>query len=308
MAEKLFWQTLAHVQTLKPGLARGSRFRLARRFKRVIHVVDSTTMELVASCLDWAKHRRRKAAAQCHVRLDLQSFLPRFAMVGTAGEHDAKRAQELGADIRAGEIVVFDKAYLHWSQWALHQRGVFWVTRAKKSLDCRKVRSLSQSKDRRILKDEWVRLGGFYSKKDCPQPLRRIVGRLEVDGPEVVMTFLTNNLEWSACTIADLYRGRWQIEVLFKQIKQTLQRSDFLGQNTHAMRWQIGMALRLQVLLRFTAWVNHWPHPFTRLLALVRSALWERWDWAGWLRHYGTARGRFRCLGQPEQACLPPWL
>src|SRR6266581_7605181 len=71
MAEALFWQVLEHLQSLKPGFAQGARFRLARRFKRVIHVVDSTTVQLVASCLDWAKHRRRKAAAQCHLRLDL---------------------------------------------------------------------------------------------------------------------------------------------------------------------------------------------------------------------------------------------
>src|SRR5713226_6591649 len=78
MAEQLFWRVLDHLQTLKPDFAGGQRFGLARRFKRVIHVVDSTTIQLVASCLDWAKHRRRKAAAKCHLRLDLHSFLPRF--------------------------------------------------------------------------------------------------------------------------------------------------------------------------------------------------------------------------------------
>ena len=62
-----------------------------RRFRRVIHVVDSTTIELVASCMDWAKHRRRKAAAKCHLRLDLQSFLPRFAIIDTARDNDARR-------------------------------------------------------------------------------------------------------------------------------------------------------------------------------------------------------------------------
>ncbi|HTA30579.1 MAG TPA: IS4 family transposase [Candidatus Cybelea sp.] len=306
LAEKLFWQTLAHLQSLKPGFARGTRFRLARRFKRVIHVVDSTTIELVASCLDWAKHRRRKAAAKCHLRLDLQSFLPRFAIVDTAGEHDAKRAQELCAGIRPGEIVIFDKAYLALSHlWDLGQRGVFWVTRAKESLDCRRVRSLPKGQDRRILQDQLVKMGGFYSKKDYPQPMRRILARIEVDGQEMTMTFLTNNLEWSASTIADLYRCRWQIEVFFKQIKQTLQLSDFLGQSANAVRWQIWMALLLYVLLRFTAWVNRWPHHFTRLFAVVRSVLWERWDLAGLLRGYGTAQGSFRCLGQPEQAYLP---
>jgi len=85
LAEKIFWSVLGHLQTLQPGFARGNRGKgIARRFRRVIHVVDSTTIQLVASCMDWAKHRRRKAAAKCHLRLDLHSFLPRFAMILSA--------------------------------------------------------------------------------------------------------------------------------------------------------------------------------------------------------------------------------
>jgi IS4 transposase len=52
--------------------------------------------------------------------------------------------------------------------------------------------------------------------------MRRIVALVEVDGREVEMVFLSNNLEWSAESIVELYRCRWQIEVFFKQIKQTL--------------------------------------------------------------------------------------
>ena len=306
MAEKLFWSLLEHLQSLKPGFAKGTRFGLARRFKRVIHVVDTTTIELVASCLDWAKHRRRKAAAKCHLRLDLHSFLPRFAIIDTAGEHDAKRAQEVCAGIRAGEIVVFDKAYLDYSHlFALSSRGVFWVTRAKDSLACRLSKCLPKSKDKRILQDELIELSGFYSQRDYPQLMRRIVAWVEVDGKEVQMVFLTNNLEWSPRSVADLYRCRWQIEVFFKQIKQTLQLADFLGQSANAVRWQIWMALLLYVLLRFTAWINGWGHSFTRLFAVVRSGLWQRWDLGSLLRLYGTAGGSFRYLAQPEQAFLP---
>ena len=250
--------------------------------------------------------RRRKAAAKCHLRLDLQSFLPRFAIIDTAREHDAKRARELCAGIRAGEIVIFDKAYVDFAHlWDLLLRGVFWVTRAKDSLSYRVVKKMPKSKDRRIVRDELIELKGFYSHRDYPQPLRRIVARVEVDGKEVEMVFLTNNLEWSAGTIADLYRCRWQIEVFFKQIKQTLQLADFLGQSANAVRWQIWMALLLYVLLRFAGWINDWAHSFTRLFAVVRSVLWERWDLTSLLRFYGTAGGSFRYLGQPEQAFLP---
>ena len=69
---------------------RDRRARFAFRFKRVIHLVDAT-IQLVARCLDWAQPRRRKAAAKCHLRLDLQTFLPRFALVDTAGEHESLR-------------------------------------------------------------------------------------------------------------------------------------------------------------------------------------------------------------------------
>ena len=58
--------------------------------------------------------------------------------------------------------------------------------------------------------------------------MRRVVAIVEMDGEEREMTFLTNNLEWSPRSVADLYRCRWQIEVFFKQIKQTLQLADFL--------------------------------------------------------------------------------
>jgi len=309
LAEKLFWSQLDYLQSLKPGFAHGTRFRLARRFKRVIHVVDSTVIELVASCLDWAKHRRRKAAAKCHLRLNLHSFLPGFAIIDTARENDAKRARELTAGIRAGEIVLFDKAYVDFEHlFALHQRGVFWVTRARDDFRYRVVKKLAKSKDKRILRDELVELTVFRSHRAYRQPMRRIVARVEVDGKEVEMVFITNNLEWSAGTIADLYRCRWQIEVFFKQIKQTLQLADFLGQSANAVRWQIWTALLLYVLLRFVAWINGWAHSFTRLFAVVRCALWERWDLTRLLRRYGTADGSFRCLGQPEQAYLPHFL
>src|SRR5438128_2555417 len=110
MAERLFWSVLEHLQNLQPGFGGNRRPRFVFRFKRLIHVVDTTTIRLMARCMDWARHRRRKAAAKCHVRLDLQSFLPRCAIVDTAAEHDNRRARELCAAVQPGEIIIFDKA------------------------------------------------------------------------------------------------------------------------------------------------------------------------------------------------------
>jgi len=300
---------LEHLGNLAPAFVSGrAGKRFARKFKRTIHLVDSTTIPLIASCLDWAKHRRRKAAAKCHLRLDLQSFLPRFALVDTARHNDAKRAREVCAGIKAGEIVIFDKAYVDFAHLAdLSQREVFWITRAKENLSFRVVRCFQQGVVGKILRDDLIQLQTPASLQDYPVELRRIVVLVEVDGEERPMEFLTNNLEWSAESIVALYRCRWQIEVFFKQIKQTLQLADFLGTTANAVRWQVWTALLVYLLLRYLAFLSHWSHSFSRLFTLLRAALWKKWDVLSLLRCYGTADGHFRYLAQPEQAYLPGW-
>jgi len=304
MAQDLFWAVLGHLPQAHPGFGARRRPKFTFRFKRAIHLVDATTIQLIARCLDWAKHRRRKAAAKCHLRLDLQTFLPRCAIVDTAGEHETRRAHELCAGVRAGEIVIFDKAYVDFAHLAdLALREVFWVTRAKDNLRCRVQRKLQHGVQGNILRDDLIRLTG-PARNHYPVELRRVVARVEVDGELREMTFLTNQLEWSAQTIADLYRSRWAIEVFFKQLKQTLQLADFLGNSANAVRWQVWTALLTYVLLRFCAWLSQWAHSFTRLFALLRSALWQNLELRSLLEVYGTAGGGGRFLGTPQQAFL----
>jgi hypothetical protein len=274
---------------------------LLRRFKVKVHAVDSTVIQLVANCMDWAKHRRRKAAAKMHLRLDLHSFLPSFAVVDTAGHHDNKRAREVCACIAEGEVVVFDKAYvdfLHLSD--LDARGVWWVTRAKDNMKWHAVKSLTKGHEN-IIKDQIVVLQG----KHKGLRLRRIEAWVEVDGAWRVMVFITNNLAWSPRSVCDLYRRRWDIEVFFKQVKQSLKLSGFLGHSANAVRWQVYSALLVYVLLRFQAHLAEWGHSFTRLFAVTRSALWERFDLAALLKSYGTASGRFKVSGSLKDAWLP---
>jgi hypothetical protein len=307
--QTVFWKTLAHLQRCEPGFGgkRNGR-RLRHRFKVKVHAVDSTTMELVANCMDWAKHRRRKAAAKMHLRLDTGSFLPAFAIVDTAGEHDNKRAREVCAGLQSGEVVLFDKAYVDYEH--LHDldlRGVFWVTRAKDNAQYKVVRRLPVPASGRILKDEIVRLKGpkGQTKKLKGWTLRRVEAWIEVDGKERVMVFITNNAAWAAGSVCDLYKARWEIEVFFKQVKQTLRLSGFLGYSANAIRWQVWTALLVYVLLRFAAHLSQWGHSFTRLFAVVRAALWERLDALGLLRSYGTAGGSFKILGAAQSAWLP---
>jgi hypothetical protein len=307
MAEQLFWRVLDFLGQQSPGFAAGRSRGPAFRFKMPIHVVDTTVMELVANCMDWAKHRRRKAAAKTHMRLNLQSLLPNFVIVDTAGEHDNKRARELCAGINSGEIVLFDKGYVDFGHLRdLDERGVFWVTRAKDNLAYAVVKTMPKSKDEKILRDEIIVLNNPH--QPAPELMRRVVALVEIDGEEREMTFLTNNLEWSPRSVADLYRCRWQIEVFFKQIKQTLQLADFLGHNANAVRWQVWMALLVYVLLRYLSYLSKWAHSFTRLFTILRAVLWAKLDLLGLLDCYGTAKGSFRNLARPDQAYFPGFL
>jgi len=100
-------------------------------------------------------------------------------------------------------------------------------------------------------------------QKVYPVELRRVTAMVEVDVELRPMVFLTNNVTWSAQTIADLYRCRWSIEVFFKELKQTLQLADFLGHSERAVKCQVWTALLAYVLLRFCAHLGRWPHSFT---------------------------------------------
>lgn len=300
--ERLFWSVLENLQHIQPGFANGRRGKgLLRRFKVRIHAVDSTVMELVANCMDWARHRRRKAAAKMHLRLDLHSFLPSFAIVATAGQHDNRRARELCAGLLAGEIVLFDKAYVDFVHLCdLAARGVQWVTRAKDNMRFRVRKNLTKGKPN-IIKDQLVVLTGKHKGVE----VRRVEAWVEIDDEWRRMVFITNNLKWSPRTVCDLYRRRWDIEVFFKQVKQTLKLSNFLGHSANAVRWQVYSALLVYVLLRFQAYLSKWGHSFTRLFTVTRSALWERIDLLALLKSYGTATGRMRVLGSLDQAWLP---
>ena len=307
MAEQLFWQVMSHLGEQSPGFVAGRNRGRAFRFKMPIHVVDPTVLEWVANCLDWAKHRRRKAAAKTHMRLNRQSLRPNFVIIDTAGEHDNQRARELCAGVKRGEIVLFDKGYVDFGHLRdLDQRGVSWVTRAKDNMAHEVVKIIPPSKDQKILKDEIIRLSN--PNKPAPELMRRIVAIVEVNGQEREMTFLTNNLEWSPRSVADLYRCRWQIEVFFKQIKQTLQLADFLGHNANAVRWQVWMALLVCVLLRYLSCWSKWSHSFTRLFTILRAVMWAKLDLSGLLDSYGTAKGSFRNLARPDQAYFPGFL
>ena len=307
MAEALYWAMMEQLMNQSPRFAKGKiRKGYLRRFHKAIYAVDSTTVQLVANCLDWAKHRRRKAAAKCHLRLNLQSFLPECAVIDTARFHDAGKARDVCAGLQDGEIVIFDKAYLDFKHlYELTERGIYWVSRAKDNLRYKVVEHLQRTDNPRILKDEVIELEVYLSRQAYPLLLRRIVAMVEIDGKDEEVVFLTNHLAWSAWTVAELYRSRWDIETFFKEIKQTLQLADFLGHSANAVRWQMWIGLLVHLILRYLAHLSSWAHSFTRLFTVLRAVLWRYFYLDDLLNSYGTAKPPGRICGCPEQAYFP---
>jgi hypothetical protein len=253
--------------------------------------VDATVLQLTLNSIDWAKHRRRKAAAKLHMRCDVASHLPSFALVTPAKVPDCRKMAELCADLHAGDVAVFDRAYIDFRElFRLDAKGAFFVVRAKNPMRYGVVKGKPGKKlPAGILSNERIVLTGKESLKKYSGTLRRIRARVEVDGNMRKLVFLTNNFKWAAGTIADLYKARWEVETLFKELKQTLQLRDFYGENENAVKWQVWTALLAHLLLRFLAWQSKWRGSYTRFVGVVKAALWERTDLMGLLAAYGTA-------------------
>ena len=305
LAEALYWRILAHLQDICPGFTEyGKHAGFIFRLKRAIFAMDSTTLQLTLASIDWARHRRRKAAAKCHMRLNIGTFLPTYAVVEDAAHHDSVRAATLCAGMATGDVLLGDRAYVDLKFLAdLNRRGVFFVLRPKVNMLFRTVKKLPCSG--KILRDVLVRPSGVTTATDYQGVLRLVTAIIEVDSVEREMTFITNNTQWSARTIAELYRARWAIEVFFKEIKQTLQLRDFVGTNEKAVKWQVWTGLLMHLLLRFMRHVSRWGHSFSRCVGIVRSALWVKTDLGDLLRCYGTAGGPHRPVLSAKELFLP---
>jgi hypothetical protein len=304
LMEKLFWETLKHLISRSPGFGPSGRYSgVPRRFKKTIHAIDSSTISLVASCMDWAKHRRQKAAAKLHLTLNLQTFLPTIAVVEEASHHDSTRAHVLCAPLKEGEIAVFDKAYVDFKHlYELDSQGIFWVTRAKDNMSYTVVEECPVDMEQGIIHDQIIVLNTGKTQKAYPQTLRLVTARVQINGQDVEMTFISNNFKWAASSVAGLYQSRWGIEVFFKQLKQTLKLSGFIGYSKNAIQWQVWAALLVWLLSRYAAFASGWTHSFSRLMALLRSYVWDRFDLNELLQFHGTAGGLPRMVAEPGQA------
>ncbi len=139
----------------------------------------------------------------------------------------------------------------------------------------------------------------------CMLPRLAIV---EVDGKKRPMVFLTNNMQWAASTIAELYKARWTVELLFKELKQTLQLQTFYGENEKAVKWQVWTALIVHLLLRFIKHFSKWTSSYSRLVGIVRAMIGMKVDLMAILEcfvHYGTASPPKTPLIAPKALFLP---
>jgi hypothetical protein len=305
LAEALYWKLFAHLQDICPGFTQYRKHKgFIFRLQREIFALDSTTLQLTLASIDWARHRRKKAAAKCHMRLNVGSFLPTFTVVEDAAHHDSVRADLLCAGMAVGDVLLADRAYVDLEFLArLNARGVFFVLRPKTNMLFEIVKKLPCKG--KILRDEIVRPSGVYTSQKYTDVLRMVTALVEVDGKEREMTFITNNTNWSARTIAELYRARWCIELFFKELKQTLQLRDFVGTNENAVKWQVWTGLITHLLLRFLRHITCWGHSFSRFAGLVRSALWVKTNLLELLRCYGTEGAPHRPVLSSKDPYLP---
>jgi hypothetical protein len=305
MAEALYWRMLSHLQSICPTFTQYRKHAgYIHRLKRDIFALDSTTLQLTLRSIDWARHRRRKAAAKTHMLMNIGSFLPTCVLVEDAAHHDSVRAAALCAGMDKDDILLADRAYVDLEFLAdLNSRGILFVLRPKINMLFHTVRKLPSSG--KILRDVLVRPAGVGTAKAYKGLLRMVTALVEIEGVEREMTFITNHLEWSARTVVALYRARWAIETFFKELKQTLQLRDFVGTNEQAVKWQVWTGLLMHLLLRFLRHVSRWGHSFSRCVGIVRNALWVKVRLTELLHFYGTAGGPRWTWPVPKERFLP---
>ncbi len=292
--EKFFWYVYEMLKKDNPGFVQCPyKGPLAKFRSRGVYAIDSSTIRLAYWCIGWAKHRQKKAAVKLHMVANVRSRLPHFCLIDKAKDHDSKKADELLASLKAGDIAILDRAYNAFAKLHRHhQRGGFFVVREKDRMKSKVVKRVAKKNlPRNIISDETIVLTGDRTRNEYPERLRRVTAHVFLEGRWRDMVFLTNNFAWSATTIAELYKARWEVELLFKELKQTLQLQDFYGENENAVKWQIWAALLTHLLLRFLKFKAKANCSYTRFVGFVRAVVWLKKDLMSVLRAYGIAPG-----------------
>ncbi len=270
--EKTFYQLLGKCRQLNFGKRRF-------RFKNKLFNLDATVIELCASLVDWARFRQTKGAVKLHLLLDHDGYLPVFAHITDGKIHEVKVAQAMV--FPPGSIVAIDKGYVDYELfWRWTEGGVFFVTRQKGNADYRVLEEKHLPRHRNILRDQVIKMAGFYTYKKYPGLLRRIEAWDEEN--EKVIVLLTNHMTFGSTTIAAIYKDRWQIEIFFKTIKQNLRIKTFVGTSPNALMIQIRTALIAVLILKYLKFRSLFQWSLSNLVAMLRYNLFtyrNLWAW-----------------------------
>ena len=238
-----------------------------------VYALDATTIDLCLSLFDWAPFRTAKAAVRMHTLLDLRGSIPAFIHISDGKMHEVNVLDILA--VEAGAFYVMDRGYLDFARlYKMHQAGAFFVTRAKRGMDARRVYSTPTDRDTGVICDQRIALNGFYISKDYPEYLRRIRFKDPESGKTLV--FLTNNTSLPALTVAALYKNRWQVELFFKWIKQHLRIKRFLGTSENAVKTQIWCAVSTYVLIAIVKKELHLDASLYTLLQILSVSVFEK--------------------------------
>ncbi len=238
------------------------------RFKDKLFSLDASLISLSIKVFPWADYNRKKAAFKLHVGLDHDGLIPGFAAVTLGKNSEMEQAGKWA--FPKGSVLVFDKGYNRYS-WhnALTEQGLIWVTRIRGNALYRVVERRPVAPGSNVTSDQTIEYTGKNAQERSLPPVRRIGYRDPETGKRYV--FITNQFKWSAQTIADIYKQRWQVELFFKWIKQNLKIKAFLGTSENAVMTQVLVALCLYLLLaylKFQSRIGKSLQQITRLLQI----------------------------------------
>jgi len=265
-------QLIAHARTLYSD----QPLEVGVDLQQPAYAFDSTTIDLCLTLFPWAQFRRRKSAVKLHTLIDLRGSIPCFIHVSTGKMADVTSLDCLL--IEPGSLYIFDRGYIDFARlYVFTQRLAFFLTRAKKTNDYKRLCWREVDKNTGLRSDTTIRLCGPKSAGLYPQPLRRIVYWAEDQGKQGKrLVFLTNNFDLPALTIAKLYQRRWKVELFFKWIKQHLRLKAFYGYSPNAVKTQVWIAVAVYVLVAIIRKELHIERSMADLLQILNVTLLEK--------------------------------
>jgi len=240
----------------------------------MVRLIDSSPIPVSKMC-KWAEWNGRIRGMKMHVVYHPASDVPRCVEMTDSTINDVEIGRQ--TELEAGATYVFDKGYYHFGWWKkINDTKAFFVTRVKVSTRLRKtkaryVRKIIGDGFRIIADDDVVLASKGDSKLEIP--LRRIKVNRDKGG---TITLITNDLKRTAVEIAALYKGRWQIELLFRWIKQHLNIRKLIGNNRNAISLQVIAAMIAYLLLRLAKRLNSLKMLDLRFAELVCQRLFMR--------------------------------